>query len=108
MPENVIRAGHFPRFEEENFRKSREFADKEITEEKGATPGQLALAWLLQGGDGIVPILGTKSRERLEENAATAYETRTDENLRRIGEAIPCGSVAGGRYYEEQMCAVNR
>lgn len=110
MPENDTRAGRFPRFEEENFRKNLKLADKvrEIADEKGATPGQLALAWLLQGGDEIAPIPGTKSCERLEENTAVADATLTDEDLRRIGEAIPRGSVAGDCYYEEQMRAVNR
>jgi aryl-alcohol dehydrogenase-like predicted oxidoreductase len=110
MPANDTRAGRFPRFEQENFRKNLELADRvrEIADEKGATPGQLALAWLLHQGDDIVPIPGTKRRERLEENAAAANITLTDEDLRRIEEAIPRGSVAGDRYYEEQMRAVNR
>ena len=110
MPEGDTRAGRFPRFEEENFRKNLELADKvrQIADEKGAMPGQLALAWLLHQGEDIVPIPGTKRRERLEENAAAANVTLTNEDLRRIEEAIPRGSVAGDRYYEEQMRAVNR
>ncbi len=110
MPENDTRAARFPRFEEENFRKNLELADKvrEIADEKGVTPGQLALAWLLHQGDDIVPIPGTKRRERLEENAAAADVTLTDEDLRRIEEAVPRGSAAGDRYYEQQMRAVNR
>jgi aryl-alcohol dehydrogenase-like predicted oxidoreductase len=110
MPEGDTRAGRFPRFEEENFRKNLELAYKvrEIAEEKGVTPGQLALAWLLHRGDDIVPIPGTKRRERLEENSAAAYLTLTDEDLRRIEEAIPRGSVAGDRYYDQQMRVVNR
>ena len=109
MSANDTRAGRFPRFEQENFRKNLELADRvrEITDEKGATPGQLALAWLLHQGDDIVPIPDTKRRELLEENAAAANITLTNEDLRRIEEAIPCGSVAGDRYYEEQMRAVN-
>jgi len=110
MPEGDTRAGRFPRFEEENFRKNLELAYKvrEIADEKGVTPGQLALAWLLHRGDDIVPIPGTKRRERLEENSAAAYLTLTDEDLRRIEEAIPRGSVAGDRYYDQQMRVVNR
>jgi aryl-alcohol dehydrogenase-like predicted oxidoreductase len=57
MPEGDTRAGRFPRFEEENFRKNLELAYKvrEIADEKGVTPGQLALTWLLHRGDDIVP-----------------------------------------------------
>ena len=110
MPEDDTRTARFPRFQEENFRKNLELADKvrEISDEKGITPGQLALAWLLRQGDDIVPIPGTKRRERLEENAAAADVTLTDEDLRRIEEAIPRGSVAGERYAEQQMRAINR
>ena len=110
MPEEDTRTARFPRFQEENFRKNLELADKvrEISDEKSITPGQLALAWLLRQGDDIVPIPGTKRRERLEENAAAADVTLTDEDLRRIEEAIPRGSVAGERYAEQQMRAINR
>jgi aryl-alcohol dehydrogenase-like predicted oxidoreductase len=110
MPEADTRAARFPRFQEENFRKNLELADKvrEISDEKGITPGQLALAWLLRQGDDIVPIPGTKRRERLEENAATADVTLTDEDLKRIEEAVPRGSVAGERYAEQQMRTINR
>ena len=110
MPEEDTRAARYPRFQEENFRKNLELADKvrEISDEKGITPGQLALAWLLRQGDDIVPIPGTKRRERLEENAAAASVTLTDEELKRIEEAIPRGSVAGERYAEQQMRATNR
>ncbi len=110
MPEEDTRTARFPRFQEENFRKNLELADKvrEISDEKGITPGQLALAWLLRQGDDIVPIPGTKRRERLEENAAATDVTLTDEDLRRIEEAIPRGSVAGERYAEQQMRAINR
>ena len=110
MPEEDTRAARFPRFQEENFRKNLKLADKvrEISDEKGITPGQLALAWLLRQGDDIVPIPGTKRRERLEENAAAADVTLTDEDLKRIEEAVPRGSVAGERYAEQQMRTINR
>ncbi|HKZ27058.1 MAG TPA: aldo/keto reductase [Rubrobacteraceae bacterium] len=110
MPEEDTRTARFPRFQEENFRKNLELADKvrDISDEKGITTGQLALAWLLRQGDDIVPIPGTKRRERLEENAVATDVTLTDEDLRRIEEAIPRGSVAGERYAEQQMRAINR
>jgi aryl-alcohol dehydrogenase-like predicted oxidoreductase len=110
LPEDDTRAGRFPRFSEENFRQNLELAERvrEVAAEKGATPGQLALAWLLHQGEDIVPIPGTKRRQYLEENAGAADVTLTDEDLRRIEEAIPRGSAAGERYAERQMRAVNR
>ena len=110
LPENDTRAGRFPRFSEENFKKNVELADRvrEIAEGKGITPGQLALAWLLAQGDDIVPIPGTKRRERLEENAGAADVRLTEEDLRRIEEALPKGSASGERYGEQMMRAVNR
>jgi aryl-alcohol dehydrogenase-like predicted oxidoreductase len=110
LPEDDTRSARFPRFSEENFEKNVELADRvrEIAAEKGATPGQLALAWLLHRGEDIVPIPGTKRRKYLEENAAAADVTLTEEDLRRIEEAMPKGSAAGERYAEQQMRGVNR
>jgi aryl-alcohol dehydrogenase-like predicted oxidoreductase len=110
LPEDDTRSGRFPRFSEENFRQNLELAGRvrEIAAEKGATPGQLALAWLLARGDDIVPIPGTKRRKYLEENAAAADITLTEDDLRRIEEAVPRGSAAGERYSEQQMRSVNR
>jgi aryl-alcohol dehydrogenase-like predicted oxidoreductase len=110
MPENDTRSARFPRFAEENFKKNLELADRvrEVADEKGVTPGQLALAWLLAQGEHIVPIPGTKRRKYLEENAGAAEVTLTQEDLRCIEEAMPRGAAAGERYSEEQMRAVGR
>jgi aryl-alcohol dehydrogenase-like predicted oxidoreductase len=110
LPENDTRAGRFPRFSEENFKKNVELADRvgEIAAEKDATPGQLALAWLLHQGDDVVPIPGTKRRKYLEENLEAVGIVLTDEDLRRIEDAMPRGSAAGERYAEWQMRSVNR
>jgi aryl-alcohol dehydrogenase-like predicted oxidoreductase len=110
LPEDDTRAGRFPRFSEENFRRNVELAERvrEIAAETDATPGQLALAWLLHRGDDVVPIPGTKRRKYLEENAGAADITLTDEDLRRIEEAMPRGSAAGERYSEQMMRTVNR
>jgi aryl-alcohol dehydrogenase-like predicted oxidoreductase len=110
LPEDDTRSGRFPRFSEENFRQNLELAGRvrEIAAEKGATPGQLALAWLLHQGEDIVPIPGTKRRKYLEENAAAADLELTERELGRIEEAIPRGAAAGERYAEQQMRAVNR
>jgi len=110
MPEEDTRSTRFPRFAEENFMKNVELADKvrEVAEGRGVTPGQLALAWLLAQGDDIVPIPGTKRRKYLEENAGASGVELTEEDLRRIEEAMPRGSAAGERYTEEMMRAVGR
>jgi aryl-alcohol dehydrogenase-like predicted oxidoreductase len=110
MPEDDTRSARFPRFAEENFMKNVELADRvrEVADEKGVTPGQLALAWLLAQGEDIVPIPGTKRRKYLEENAGVADVTLTQDDLRRIEEAMPRGSAAGERYSEEMMRAVGR
>ena len=110
MPEEDTRSARFPRFAEENFMKNVELADRvrEVAEGKGVTPGQLALAWLLAQGDDIVPIPGTKRRRYLEENVGASGVELTEEDLRRIEEAMPRGSAAGERYSEEMMRAVGR
>jgi aryl-alcohol dehydrogenase-like predicted oxidoreductase len=99
-----------PRFQGENFEKNLQLVDRvrEMADEKGVTPGQLALAWLLHQGEDVVPIPGTKRREYLEENAAAVNVTLTDEDLRRIEEVLPKGVAAGGRYGEAGMSTVNR
>jgi aryl-alcohol dehydrogenase-like predicted oxidoreductase len=99
-----------PRFRGENFEKNLQLVDRvrEMADEKGVTPGQLALAWLLHQGEDVVPIPGTKRREYLEENAAAVNVTLTDEDLSRIEEVMPKGVAAGERYGEAGMSTVNR
>jgi len=99
-----------PRFQEENFEKNLELVGRvrEVADEKGLTPGQLALAWLLHRGEDIVPIPGTKRREYLEENAGAAEVTLTEEDLQRIDEVAPKGVAAGERYPEALMRTINR
>ena len=98
-----------PRFQGDNFDKNLQLVDRvnELASEKGITPGQLALAWLLAQGNDIVPIPGTKRRERLEENAGAADVGLTQEDLRRIEEVAPAGAAAGERYNEAGMQSVN-
>ena len=99
-----------PRFQGENFHKNLELVGRvrEIADEKGVAPGQLAIAWLLHKGEDIVPIPGTKRRRYLEENAAAADVELSDEDLSRIDEVAPAGAAAGGRYDEAGMGTVNR
>ncbi len=102
------RRRQMPRFQGENFERNLELVERvtEIANDKGVSPGQLALAWVLHQGEDIVPIPGTKRRSYLEENAAAADINLTDEDLARIDEASPSGSAAGDRYPD--MSAVNR
>ena len=89
-----------PRFQGENFTRNREIVERvrAIADEKGATPGQLALAWIFHQGEDIVPIPGTKRRKYLEENAAATEIELSEDDLRRLDEAAPPGQTAGDRY----------
>jgi aryl-alcohol dehydrogenase-like predicted oxidoreductase len=91
---------HHPRFQGENFEKNLELVErvKEIADEKGATPGQLALAWVLSRGEDIVPIPGTTKVKNLEENVAAADIELTGDELARLDEVAPKGVAAGERY----------
>ena len=95
-----------PRFAGENLESNLQLAAKvrEIAEQKGITPAQLAIAWVLAQGDDLVPIPGTKRRSYLEQNAAAAEVELSDEDLARI-EELP--AVSGERYDEAGMASVN-
>jgi aryl-alcohol dehydrogenase-like predicted oxidoreductase len=73
-------------------------AAAELAKEKRCTPAQLAIAWLLAKGDDIVPIPGTKSRTRLEENAGAASVTLTAGDMARLDRVAPPGAAVGDRY----------
>jgi aryl-alcohol dehydrogenase-like predicted oxidoreductase len=107
LPEDDWRR-HNPRFQGENFQMNLHLVDevKRLAGEKGVTPAQLALAWVLEQGDDIVPIPGTTSAEHLEENAAALDVTFSDRELERIDEIAPQGAAAGDRYPD--MSTVNR
>jgi aryl-alcohol dehydrogenase-like predicted oxidoreductase len=97
-----------PRFIGANLQQNRRLAAKvkEFAEEKGVTPGQLALAWVLAQGDQLVPIPGTTRRTHLEENAAAADIELTDDDLARLDRELP--EVAGERYAPAGLAEVNR
>lgn len=99
-----------PRFQTDNLRKNLDLvrAVEDMARQKGCTPSQLALAWLLAQGNDIVPIPGTKRRKYLEENAAAANVDLTEDDLHRIDEVLPPGKAAGARYPEHAMKAVGR
>ena len=98
-----------PRFQGENFQKNLDVVHlvQQLAAEKGCTPSQLALAWLLHRGDDIAPIPGTKRVRYLEENAAARNVELTAADMRRIDQIAPLGVAAGTRYPEGGMKTVN-
>jgi aryl-alcohol dehydrogenase-like predicted oxidoreductase len=98
---------HGPRFTGANLDANLKLAAKvaEIAQEKGITPAQLALAWVLAQGEDLVPIPGTKRREYLEQNAAAVDVELTADDLARIDTELP--DVAGERYDEAGMAGVD-
>jgi aryl-alcohol dehydrogenase-like predicted oxidoreductase len=109
LPQDDFRRNH-PRFQGANFEQNLRLVGrvKEIAKEKGVTPSQLALAWVLAQGKDIVPIPGTKKRRYLEENARAVEVRLTPEDLRRIAEAAPKGVAAGERYPAQALAALDR
>jgi aryl-alcohol dehydrogenase-like predicted oxidoreductase len=107
IPEDDFRR-HNPRFQGENFERNSRIVEhvRQIAEEKGATPAQVALAWVHHQGEDVVPIPGTKRRAYLEENVAAAELELSEDELRRLDEAAPRGQTAGDRY--PSMSSVER
>ena len=108
IPSDDRRRDH-PRFLEANFAKNLDLVRRiePIAREKSCTPAQLALAWLLAQGPDIVPIPGTKRKERLEENVKATTVRLDARDVQRIAEAIPSGAAAGTRYPEPMMKGVH-
>lgn len=108
-PEGDFRRGD-PRFRSGNFEANMAAADavRALAAAKGASPGQVALAWLLHKGEDIVPIPGTKRRIYLEENVGAAALSLSQEEMAELDAALPPGRVSGPRYNERQMAMVDR
>jgi aryl-alcohol dehydrogenase-like predicted oxidoreductase len=98
-----------PRFAAENFDRNRRLVDAvtDIARERGCTPAQLALAWLLHRADDIVPIPGTRRIARLEENASATRLALTADELQRIEAVLEATPIAGSRYPAASMESVN-
>lgn len=107
LADNDARKRH-PRFAAENIDRNMSLVEKiaEISRRKKCTVGQLALAWLLAQGDNIVPIPGTKRKERLIENIGALSVALSSGDLAEIAGAVPAGAAAGLRYPEGQMKSV--
>jgi aryl-alcohol dehydrogenase-like predicted oxidoreductase len=81
---------------------------KTLAEDRDCTPAQLALAWLFNRSDNVVPIPGTSSKGRLEENVAAVDIELDDEDLEKIEQSAPRGAVAGKRYDPAALGLTNR
>jgi aryl-alcohol dehydrogenase-like predicted oxidoreductase len=108
-PEGDYRRGD-PRYQGENFDANMRAASAvhAIARQKGATPGQIALAWLLHKGKDLAPIPGTKRRKYLEENVAAAEIELSQTEMAQLDAALPPEKVAGPRYTERMMATVDR
>jgi aryl-alcohol dehydrogenase-like predicted oxidoreductase len=108
LPEDDWRRSN-PRFQEEALQENLRLADRvtELAEKRGITPAQLALAWVLAKGDDVVPIPGTKSPRRLEENAAAADVKLSPEEIEELDTAIAADAVHGDRYPKPMMALLN-
>jgi aryl-alcohol dehydrogenase-like predicted oxidoreductase len=97
-----------PRFQEANFPHNLKLVQRlvEIAGEKGVTPSQLVLAWLLARGEDVVPIPGTKRTAYVDENLGALEVRLSARDLERIEDAMPPGAAAGPRYPEAQMKSV--
>jgi aryl-alcohol dehydrogenase-like predicted oxidoreductase len=104
------RAQRYPRFEGANFEKNQVLVERvrAIAENRGVTPAQMALAWVLAKGEDLVPIPGTKRRKYLEENAAAAEIKLTPGEMAELEAAVPRNEIAGDRYAAANMKAIDR
>ena len=98
-----------PRFSKQNFARNLDLVREieELAQEKHCKPSQIALAWVLSRGNDIVPIPGTKRRNYLEENVGAVDVPITPADIDRLDKVFPKGAVAGERYPQQGMQAVN-
>jgi len=94
-----------PRFKGENGERNRRLVEtlERLATEKGVTPTQLAIAWVIAKDSMIVPVIGARTRAQLTESLGALEVRLTEEELRRIEEAVPASEVVGTRYDERQM-----
>jgi aryl-alcohol dehydrogenase-like predicted oxidoreductase len=99
-----------PRYQGENFDANMRAASvvSDIAKQKGSTPGQIALAWLLHKGEDIVPIPGTKQRRHLEDNVGAEAVSLTPDEMARLEDVLSPENISGPRYSPERMAQVDR
>jgi len=100
---------HAPRFQGENLDRNLALVEalRGIAEGKGATVAQLAVAWVMSRGDDIVPLVGARRRDRLEEALGAVDLELSSDDLAEIERAVPAGAAAGGRYDDQQMAVLD-
>lgn len=100
---------HLPRFSGDNLTRNQVLVNtlKTLAAEKGASPTQLAIAWVLAKDETIVPVIGARKRSQLEESLGALQIQLSASDLHRLEEAIPASQVAGTRYAEQQMRALD-
>jgi aryl-alcohol dehydrogenase-like predicted oxidoreductase len=112
-PDRAMAAGdfraHAPRFQGENVERNLELVERlrAIADANGATVAQLAIAWVLSRGDDIVPLIGARRREQLDEALPAAELELSDDLLAEIEDAVPAGAAAGDRYGAPQMATLD-
>ncbi len=97
-----------PRFQGDNFAKNLQLvkAVEAMAKDKGATPAQLALAWVLAKDDNVIPIPGTKHRRYLEQNVGALEVRLSDQDMKKLDDIFPEGAAAGLRYPKEMMSVI--
>jgi aryl-alcohol dehydrogenase-like predicted oxidoreductase len=110
LSEKDSRQKRYPRFADDAFDKNQVLVErvKAIAARRGATAGQLALAWVLAKGEDLVPIPGTKRRKYLEENAAAADIMLAPAEVAELEAAVPYDEIVGARYADASMSAIDR
>ncbi len=100
---------HNPRFQGENLEKNLALVEtlRGVAEARGVSPAQIAIAWVLARGEDIVPLVGARRRERLEESLGALDVKLTDVDLAAIERAVPPGAAAGERYAPAQMAMLD-
>jgi aryl-alcohol dehydrogenase-like predicted oxidoreductase len=101
--------GRFPRFQDQNHARNLELlaALEAIAADHGVTAAQLAIAWVASRGEDIIPLIGTKRRDRLDEALKALDLTLSADDLAALEAAVPAGAVAGGRYEPAQVAALD-
>jgi pyridoxine 4-dehydrogenase len=100
---------HMPRFSGENLERNLELVDalRSVADDKGATVAQIAISWVLSRGDDIVPLVGARRRDRLDEALAALEFELSDEDRAAIERSVPPDAAAGERYPEQQMAILD-
>src|SRR3954451_17153882 len=100
---------HSPRFQGDNLQHNLSLVDalREVADERGVSVAQIAIAWVLGRGEDIVPLIGARRRDRLEEALGALDVELSADDLERIEQAVPAGAAAGDRYPEHAMAALD-